>query len=111
MVPNYLEAPPSGSAAFGDAASSAAFVACAYRCSTHWPEEFPEEKYVRGAVERIRDAVIAGVDDLGLMSPVVDPLGITPDALGLLSPEAQAFGIMMFAAWRDWEGRAGSGAI
>ena len=49
---------------------------------------------------RLRDAVLGGIDDLGIMSPVVDPLVMNQP--GTLSTEAQAFALMMFAAWRDW---------
>lgn len=97
LVPNYLDAEPEET--FGECAGSAAFVACAYRCATHWPSDFTLD----ARVERVRDAVIAGIDELGIMKPVVDPLGVTPTLVGLLSPEAQAFGLMMFAAWRDYE--------
>jgi len=49
---------------------------------------------------RIRDAIIRGMDDLGVMSPVVDPLNWGQP--GTLSTEGQAFGLMLFAAWKDW---------
>jgi hypothetical protein len=52
------------------------------------------------AASKIRDAIIRGVDNLGVMSPLVDPLNW--NQTGTLSTEGQAFGLMLFAAWKDW---------
>ena len=44
--------------------------------------------------------MLDGVDDLGVLVPVVNPLDTC--AVGTLSTEGQAFALMMVAAWRDW---------
>jgi hypothetical protein len=97
LIPNYI-AGKDASASFGDAAASAALVGVAYRCATLFPSDFGS--YYTDTAAKIRDAVIGGIDDMGLLSPVVDPL--VWDRKGLLSTEAQAFGLMMLAAWREW---------
>lgn len=48
----------------------------------------------------LREAVLSGVDDLGVISPLVDPLNF--GSIGILSTEGQAFGLMMLAAWKAW---------
>jgi hypothetical protein len=51
-------------------------------------------------LETIKEVVMANITDLGLLSPIVDPLSWR--VKGILGTESQAFGIMMYAAWRDW---------
>ena len=70
----------------------------AYRGAKFFPQTFGANYTQKAA--KIRDAVIGGVDSMGVLSPVVDPL--TWNATGVLSTEGQAFALMMFAAWRDW---------
>ncbi|KDQ62801.1 hypothetical protein JAAARDRAFT_45012 [Jaapia argillacea MUCL 33604] len=94
LVPDYL----TGGSPFGDASSSAALSSVAYRASTLFPDHFPSN--YTDVAARIRDAVIGGVDELGVLSPVVDPLSF--GVVGVLSTEGQAFAGMMFSAWRDW---------
>ena len=94
MLPDYLIGGPD----FSDAASSAALASVAYRVTTLYPEQF-DHSYADTA-GKIRAAVLDGVTDLGMLSPVVNPL--TGCETGLLSTEAQAFGLMMLSAWRDW---------
>lgn len=95
LLPNYVYGRKSYG---GDASASAAIVSVAYRAATYFPDTFGSNYTVAAA--KVRDAVIEGIDDLGVFSPVVDPLNASRK--GLLSPEAQAFGLMMFAAWRDY---------
>lgn len=52
------------------------------------------------SIDKIRESVLSKITDLGLLSPIVDPLSW--NAVGLLGTEAQAFGLMMYAGWRDW---------
>lgn len=73
----------------------------AYRSATLFPETFGSN-YTQKA-GKVRDAVIKGIDDMGLLSPLVDPLSF--NATGTLSTEGQAFGLMMFAAWKAWLGQ------
>lgn len=95
-MPNYVY----GHTSFGgDAAASAAIVSVAYRAATYFPDTFGSNYTAVAA--KVRDAVIAGIDNLGVLSPVVDPLRVSRK--GILSPEAQSFALMMFAAWRDYE--------
>ncbi|KAH7100249.1 Six-hairpin glycosidase [Auriculariales sp. MPI-PUGE-AT-0066] len=98
LVPNYVSGAPE-SAQFGDAASSAALAAVAYRCVTHWPSIFSAD-YINTA-NSIRTAIIDRIDpELGLIRPVVDP--VSWRATGSISTEGQAFFVMMMAAWRDY---------
>jgi hypothetical protein len=95
LVPNYID----GQVSFGgDGSASAALASVAYRAATLFPDTFGCN-YTKAAA-KVRDAIIDGIDDLGLLSPVVSPLNCSSQ--GILSTEAQAFGLMMFAAWRDY---------
>jgi rhamnogalacturonyl hydrolase YesR len=99
LIPNYVVKGPS----IPDAASSAALASVAYRVGYLCPEKFGTN-YTNVAA-KIRDAVVGNVSNLGTLQPIVDSL---PDPFpywnktGLLSTESQAFGLMMFSAWRDW---------
>jgi len=95
LVPNYIY----GQVSFGgDGSASAALASVAYRAATLFPDTFGCN-YTKAAA-KVRDAIIDGINDLGLLSPVVSPLNWSSQ--GILSTEAQAFGLMMFAAWRDY---------
>lgn len=96
IVPNDIQ----GGNGFGDCSASSALVPVAYRSATLFPETFGSN-YTQTA-GKVRDAVIGGIDEMGLLSPVVDPLSF--NATGVLSTEGQAFGLMMFAAWKAWLG-------
>ena len=52
------------------------------------------------AATKLANSVLSGVDELGVISPYVDPLSWT--SIGLLSTEGQSFGLMMLAAMRDY---------
>ncbi|KZT18415.1 Six-hairpin glycosidase [Neolentinus lepideus HHB14362 ss-1] len=93
LVPDYVV----GGATFGDCSSSAALSSVAYRGAKLWPDVFGLNYTV--AADKIRQAVVSGVTDLGLLSPVVDPLNW--GQVGILSTEGQAFGLMMLSAWKD----------
>jgi len=97
LVPDYIAGGPS----FGDSSASSALASVAYRGAKFFPQTFGANYTQKAA--KIRDAVIGGVDSMGVLSPVVDPL--TWNATGVLSTEGQAFALMMFAAWRDWLGQ------
>ncbi|KAL5501362.1 hypothetical protein ACEPAH_8622 [Sanghuangporus vaninii] len=94
LIPNYLET----NNTFGDASSSAALASVAYRAAVISPNAFGSN-YTEAA-GRLANAVLNSVDDLGVISPYVDPL--VWDQIGLLSTEGQAFALMMIAAMRDW---------
>ncbi|KAF8669715.1 Glycosyl Hydrolase Family 88 [Rhizoctonia solani] len=100
LVPNYMDNSGNGdgSDTFGDAAASALLAATAYRAAIMWPNEFGSF-YTDGA-DTIKEAVMANITDLGLLSPIVDPLSW--HVKGILGTESQAFGLMMYAGWRDW---------
>lgn len=99
LVPNYIIGGPSTP----DAASSAALASVAYRVAYLCPQQFG--KNYTDVAAKIRDAVVGNITNLGTLQPIVDSL---PDPFpywnktGLLSTESQAFGLMMFSAWRDW---------
>lgn len=94
LIPDYIQGGPD----FSDSSASAALVSVAYRSATLFPETFGVN-YTKSA-GKVRDAVIGGIDGMGLLSPVVDPLSF--NSTGILSTEGQAFGLMMFAAWKAW---------
>lgn len=94
LIPDYI----SGGETFGESAASAALVSVAYRAAVLFPDIFGSN-YTEIAGQ-IRDAVINGVDEMGLLTPLVNPLDFHNK--GILSTEGQSFGLMMFAAWRDW---------
>ncbi|KZV96032.1 hypothetical protein EXIGLDRAFT_609788 [Exidia glandulosa HHB12029] len=96
LLPDYVQ----GGVDFGDGAASAALASIAYRAATAWPEQFGAN-YTKTA-DTIRKAIFDGIDELGLINPYVDPLHW--DAVGVLSTEGQSFGLMLFAAWRDYLG-------
>ena len=96
LLPDYI----TGGANFSEASSSAALASVAYRAATINPSVFGSNYTTIAG--KIRDAIFAGIDDLGVMSPLVDPLNW--GSVGILSTEGQAFGLMMFAAWKEWLG-------
>ncbi|KAG9128275.1 hypothetical protein FRC07_001916 [Ceratobasidium sp. 392] len=104
LVPNYMD--KTGDDTFGDAAASALLSATAFRAATLWPKEF--SKYTEDA-NKIKDSVISKIDDLGLLKPIVDPLSW--HKVGILGTESQAFGLMMYAAWRDWAMSVAAGRL
>ncbi|QRV87882.1 glycoside hydrolase family 88 protein [Ceratobasidium sp. AG-Ba] len=95
LVPNYMER--TGDGTFGDAAASSMLAATAFRAATQWPTQFTQ--YVDPA-NKIKDSVMSKIDDLGLLTPIVDQLSW--QKIGILGTESQAFGIMVYAAWRDY---------
>ncbi|KAF8479941.1 hypothetical protein JB92DRAFT_3042197 [Gautieria morchelliformis] len=94
LVPDYIKGGPT----FGDAASSAALASVAYRSAVLDPVVFGAN--YTNAASKIRAAVTKGVDNLGVISPLVDPLNWSQE--GKLSTEGQAFGLMLLAAWDAW---------
>ncbi|KAF8759739.1 Glycosyl Hydrolase Family 88 [Rhizoctonia solani] len=53
-----------------------------------------------GTTQTAQQSVMEKITDLGLIYPIVDP--VSWHQQGILGTEAQAFGVMMYAAWRDW---------
>ncbi|EUC59869.1 glycoside hydrolase family protein [Rhizoctonia solani AG-3 Rhs1AP] len=109
LVPNYMTnvGSPGANDTFGDAAASALLAATAYRAASSWPADFGTS-YIDNA-EKIKESVMTKITDLGLLSPVVNP--VSWHEKGVFSAEAQAFGIMMYAAWRDWADSVKAGRI
>ncbi|CAE6397183.1 unnamed protein product [Rhizoctonia solani] len=101
LVPNYMDNTGSGdnSDTFGDAAASALLAATAYRAAYRWPTDFG--KFYTDSADKINDSVMSKITDLGLLSPIVDPLSW--HVKGILGTESQAFGLMMYAGWKDWK--------
>lgn len=93
LVPDYI----TGGPLFPDAASSAALASVAYRAAQLFPQQFGT--HYTDVAATIRDAVVGNITNLGTLQPIVDPLNW--NQTGLLSTESQAFGLMMFSAWRD----------
>lgn len=96
LLPDYFTNGPNNN----DSSSAAALASVAYRAAAMNPSVFGSN--YTDIAGQLRDAVFNGIDDLGVLTPVVDPLNAA--AIGTLSTEAQAFGLMMMAAWRDWIG-------
>ncbi|CAE6458930.1 unnamed protein product [Rhizoctonia solani] len=101
LVPNYMDNTGRGdnSDTFGDAAASALLAATAYRAAHRWPADFG--KFYTDSADKINESVMSKMTDLGLLAPIVDPLSWS--VKGILGTEAQAFGLMMYAGWKDWK--------
>lgn len=84
---------------FSDAGASALLASAAYRLAVLGV--IPMDGTLIATAETIRAAVEAGVGSDGWLSPVSDPLTFTVE--GSESPEAQAFVLLMEAAWVDWK--------
>lgn len=94
LIPDYI----TGGATFGDSSSSAALAAVAFREAVLDPSIFGSN-YTSTATQILK-TIVGNVDNLGVMSPVVDPL--VWGSVGILSTEGQAFGLMMVKAYEDW---------
>ncbi|GJJ15870.1 hypothetical protein Clacol_010148 [Clathrus columnatus] len=94
LIPDYIQGGPT----FGDASASSALASVAFRVAVLNPTVFG--KNYTDTASKIYNAVLNGVSNLGVLSPVVDPLSWSQT--GLLSTEAQAFGIMMIEAYNAW---------
>ncbi|GJJ15871.1 hypothetical protein Clacol_010149 [Clathrus columnatus] len=94
LIPDYIQ----GGATFGDASASAALASVAFRVAALNPSVFG--KTYTDTASKLYNAVLGGINDLGVVSPVVDPLSWSQT--GLLSTEAQAFAIMMIEAHDTW---------
>lgn len=73
----------SGGVTFGDATASAGLASAAYRAAVAFPATFGQNYTDKAGI--IRDAVMNGIDSLGLLTPVVDPLSWSK--LGIVSTE------------------------
>ncbi|KZO90365.1 Six-hairpin glycosidase [Calocera viscosa TUFC12733] len=93
---------------FSDASASGAIAAAAYRAITLWPSVFPSQTFLAPA-ETIFNAIVPQIDELGLVNPVVDPLNWS--SIGVVSTEAQAFALMMSAAKRTYDSKAGLAVV
>ena len=94
LLPNYLN----NSDTFGDCSGSASLASVAFRAAVIDPDMFGSNyTEIAGGLAK---AVLSSVDELGVISPVVDPLSWSN--IGELSTEGQSFGLMLVAALRDW---------
>lgn len=94
FLPNYANTTRN----FPDAASTALLAGCAYRLA-----QYGIDRSTLSQAETARQAVYAGLDDNGVLSPVCDPATQTQElAAGEVSPEAEAFVLLMEAAYRDF---------
>ncbi len=96
LLPNVFGVDPG--ATFSDGGASALLASVAYRLAALGV--IPDDGSLINTAEKIRLAVEAGVGSDGWLSPVSDPLTFTDK--GSQSPEAQAFVLLMEAAWVDW---------
>ncbi|KAK4702882.1 hypothetical protein P7C70_g3334, partial [Phenoliferia sp. Uapishka_3] len=95
LLPNYYDS----TSTFDDASSSALLAATAFRMATLG--YVSQSSTTFSTAEKIREAVNAAIDETtGWIASVVDPLNW--DEQGYESPEAEAFAMMVNAAWRDY---------
>ena len=87
---------------FSDASASALLASAAYRLA--FLGVIDSNSDLIATAEKLRAAVEAGVGSDGWLAPVSDPLSFTTE--GSESPEAEAFVLLMEAAWVDWKGSA-----
>jgi rhamnogalacturonyl hydrolase YesR len=89
---------------FGEAAGTAMLAAAVFRMAVLEPSMFGE-RYTRWAVGKM-EVVGESIDtETGIVGPVVIPTKDEHRApLDGVSPEAQAFVVLMYAAWKDWKG-------
>ncbi|KAF6756331.1 family 88 glycosyl hydrolase [Ephemerocybe angulata] len=107
LVRNYIN-DVSGAGGFGEVAGSALLAATTYRMMVLRPKTFADAKYAKFAdgIRKTLGALDASgkphVTTSGVVTPAVNPLNwkdTKPVTTG--SPEAQAFVVLMYAAWRD----------
>lgn len=102
LLRNYLD----DESWFAEVAGTALMAATVFRLAVLEPEVF-EEGYTEWASAKL-EAVGRHVDaDTGIAAPVVNALKEgqrTP--LEGINPEGQAFVVLLYAAWRDWENHA-----
>lgn len=107
LVRNYVneDTTPNG---FGEVAGSALLAATAYRMMVLRPQTFKDPKYmiwadtIRKTLGGLDSRGMPHVTENGIVTPAVNPLNwkdTKPVITG--SPEAQAFTVLMYAAWRD----------
>jgi hypothetical protein len=90
---------------FGEAAGTALLAATVFRMAVLEPEVFGE-KYTQWAVKKMEVVVKCVDQETGIVAPVVNPTKDEQRApLEGASPEAQAFVMLLYAAWRDWKER------
>jgi rhamnogalacturonyl hydrolase YesR len=91
---------------FGDAAGTALLAATVLRVAVLEPEVFGAV-YSDWAVQKMETIKRCVDEETGIVGPVVNP---TKDdqrtPLDGVSPEAQAFVVLLNAAWRDWKAAA-----
>jgi rhamnogalacturonyl hydrolase YesR len=107
LVRNYIN-DESTANGFGEVSGSALLAATTYRMMVLRPKTFADPKYVKFAdgIRKTLGALDAAgkphVTSTGVVTPAVNPLNwkdTKPLTTG--SPEAQAFVVLMYAAWRD----------
>jgi rhamnogalacturonyl hydrolase YesR len=101
LLRNYLD----DETAFAEVAGTALMAAAAFRMAVLHPAVF-DERYTAWASAKLQ-AVARHVDpQTGIAGPVVNSLRESQRLpLGGINPEAQAFVVLLYAAWRDWNNR------
>ncbi|KAI0969351.1 hypothetical protein F4678DRAFT_440133 [Xylaria arbuscula] len=89
---------------FGELSGTTLLTATAYRMAKLKPETFGD-KYVAWANEK-RQEIVQRINEDGLLSPVINPLNWNDRTPATASPEAQSFGVLMFAAYRDYDSQS-----
>ncbi|KAI0393996.1 hypothetical protein F5Y17DRAFT_281626 [Xylariaceae sp. FL0594] len=87
---------------FGELSGTSLLAATAYRMAKLEPKKFGSS-YVEWADAK-RHEVVKRINEDGLLSPVINPLNWGDRKPAKASPEAHSFALLMFAAYRDFQG-------
>lgn len=97
LLRNYISSPST----FPEAAGTVMIAANIYRLAVLAPDVFATSEYLTWA-DQARAAVIKTVGSSGVLKPVINPYKYVENtAYSGTSPEAQSFGVLMYAAYRD----------
>jgi len=99
LLRNYLN----DSSWFGELSGTTLLTATTYRLAKLEPKTFGKSSYVKWADAK-RKEVVKRINNEGLLSPVINPLNWGDRTPATASPEAQSFAVLMFAAYRDFQG-------
>jgi hypothetical protein len=88
---------------FGELSGTTLLTATTYRLAKLEPKTFGNGNYVKWADTK-RGDVVKKINSNGLLSPVINPLNWRDRTPASASPEAQSFAVLMFAAYRDFQG-------
>lgn len=100
LLRNYLDDP----SWFGELSGTTLLAATAYRLARLEPAEFGDGAPYTAWADAKRAEVVKRIGSDGLLAPVVNPMNWGDRTPGIESPEAQSFAVLMFAAYRDYQG-------